>query len=105
MKNLALAFLDETGGSLDEYDALCGELADALIHWYGEGRVDILYISPRFDEDVIETEHEPFGWAYHMVAVIDGLVHDAWYPDLILLPDEYVQSAFPGQQLKYSVRK
>lgn len=37
-----------------------------------------------------------------MVPVVDGLVHDAWFPSFILPPDEYVKTAFPDQSLKFS---
>lgn len=104
MKNLALEYLEEAEESLEDYDGMCGELVDAMIHWYGEDRhVGILYISPPSEYEMIRTEHDPIGWCYHMVAIIDDLVHDPWYPTLVLPPDEYVKSAFPNQRLDYEV--
>ncbi len=31
-------------------------------------------------------------WRYHSVPVIDGLVHDAWHPELMLPVDEYLRA-------------
>ena len=39
-----------------------------------------------------------------MVVVIDGLVHDAWFPDLIIPPEEYIDEAFPGVAVRSSIR-
>ncbi len=82
MNNVALqiALEDE---DLDAWDGLCGELADAVLHQYPEAK--ILYV---------QLEDCPMNWGWHMVPVIDGLVHDAWHPDQILPPAEYVQAVF-----------
>lgn len=103
MKNLALEFLEESGESLLDYEGLCGELVDAIIHWFGQKRVHILYIKPKGELDSIDNGIDRWGWSYHMVAVIDGIVHDPWFPSLILPPQEYVLSAFPGQDLHYEI--
>jgi hypothetical protein len=34
------------------------------------------------------------GWTYHVVPVIDGIVHCAWYPDVMLPPEDYVAQLF-----------
>lgn len=94
--NLAIELLEEIGETIEDFDGLCGELVDLLIHEYGEEAVDILYI----DGDI---KCENWTWSYHMVAVIDGIVHDAWFPKLMLPPDEYVIAAFPGQKLTTKV--
>ena len=101
MRNLAIEFLEKNGKFLDvSYDGLCGELVDDIMHWLGEDKVRILYIEPRIKYGtLILGDHR---WCYHVVPVIDGLVHDAWQPDLVLDVDEYVLRAFPGQIFKYS---
>jgi len=90
--NLAIRYLKDHGESLGEYDGLCGELVDGIIQWLGEHRVRIMYL---------KGGEEGLGsngcWSYHMVPVIDGMVHDAWFPNLIIPPKEYVRIAFPGQ--------
>lgn len=103
MNNLALEFLKECNESLSDYESMCGELVDQLIHFYGENRVQILYIRPQSSEDAIETHAEPLGWQFHMVAMIDGVVHDPWYPELVLPPEEYVRAAFAGQHLRWEI--
>lgn len=97
IKNLAIQTLEAAGETVDDYDGLCGELVDALIHKHGSDAVSIMYIKPPSMDICIQNGHRL--WSYHMVAVIDGAVHDAWFPDLILPPQEYLTAAFPGQDL------
>lgn len=90
--NIAVQILEELGEGLGDYDGMCGELADAVLHRYPDAK--ILYVKPEnMSEDLICGE-EP--WSYHMVAVVDGIVHDAWFPELMLPPKQYVKQAFPG---------
>ena len=103
MSNLAIEFLEEVGESLSDYEGMCGELVDALIHRLGEERVKILYIKPQNELDAIENGIDSWGWKYHMVAVIDGMVHDAWFPNFVLPPKGYMRCAFPNQRLHYEV--
>lgn len=89
--NIALQVLEELGEDLDEYHGVCGELADAIMHQYPDAQ--ILYIKPRDDlEGLVIGDNI---CKYHMVAVIDGIVHDAWFPELLLPPEQYVKQAFP----------
>lgn len=99
MHNLALEFLRENDEGIEDYDGLCGELVDAMMHWIGEDKVRILYIKPRLESGVLLLGNHC--WGYHMVPVIDDLVHDAWQPELVVDVDEYVLRAFPGQIFKY----
>jgi len=78
---------------------MCGELVDGIIHWLGEDRVDILYIKPVDEYDALENDFDQAGWSYHMVAIVDGIVHDPWFPTLCLPPIEYVRCAFPNQRV------
>ena len=43
-QNLALQLLEDQGESTDEYDGMCGELVDGIIHWLGEDRVSIMHV-------------------------------------------------------------
>lgn len=95
--NLAVRYLKDHGETLEEYDGFCGELVDAIIHWMGEQRVRIMYL--KGDCDGIGPD---CCWSYHMVPVIDGRVHDAWFPALVVPPDEYLLAAFPGQDPEVS---
>jgi len=98
-ENLALQYLEEHDECLDDYDGLCGELVDSMMHWLGEDRVEILYIKPRTELKPLELGD--FRWVYHMVPVIDGLVHDAWAPHNIFEPDIYILTTFPEQILTW----
>jgi hypothetical protein len=66
-----------------EWDGLCLELVNHLLNEHPEG--DILYV-----------ENLPFDhvWKYHAALVLDGLVYDAWHPDVRLPPTEYVAAVF-----------
>lgn len=98
--NMAVAFLEKEGETIHDYDGMCGELVDGMMHWLGEDQVSILYIKPRDESGIIDHGSASLDpWSYHMVAVVDGHVHDAWFPDLVLPPDEYVGEAFPNQLL------
>lgn len=60
--NRATEYLNRHGQSLEDWEGFCGELADAVI-----GPNDhILYVEPACH------------WKWHMVPLINGLVHDAW---------------------------
>ena len=95
VRNLALAYLEYKDESLDDYEGICGDLVDGMMRWIGEDRIRILYIKG-------DLECQGLEWSYHMVAVIDGLVHDAWFPSLPLPPEEYIKSAFPKIELEFS---
>lgn len=95
--NLTIQFLRRSGGDIDEYDGFCGELVDGMIHWLGEDRVKILYIEGADGAEIIAGTWRH--WRYHMAPVIDGIVHDAWFPDMLLPPDEYVLKAFKDQHV------
>lgn len=97
--NLAVAFLKERNESICDYEGFCGELVDGIIHFLGEDRVDIMYLAET-SEAGIQGPAEP--WKYHMVPVIDGEVHDAWFPEIVALPTEYLRLAFPKQEIQVS---
>ena len=62
VENLAAKYLREHGETVEDWDGVCGELADRII-------------GP--DDDIIYVEGE-IGWRFHMVPLIGGLIHDAW---------------------------
>ena len=76
-KNVAAKYVS----TLEDWEGLCGELVDELLHAHPEG--DILWV-----------DNPIFGWRYHMALILDGRVHDPWYVDLVLPPDQYVEAAF-----------
>ena len=98
-RNLTVELLAEMGETIDEYDGLCGELADILISKLGEDVVSILYIDGK-ECDLRCGDHS---WSYHMVPIVHGVVHDAWFPDLMLPPRQYLKAAFPKQRMRFSV--
>lgn len=79
--NLALKIANRTGG-LGEWEFCCGELADQVLHARPDGQ--ILWV---------DLPGHP-KWRYHMVAVVDGVVHDAWRPNVMEPPAQYVRRVF-----------
>lgn len=61
--NLATAYLQSVGETVDDWDGVCGELASTIATKDGDS---IVYI----EGDI--------GWKYHMVMMREGVVHDAW---------------------------
>lgn len=71
--NLALDYLNRTNQRAEDYDGFCGELADKII-------------SPK--DSIVYVEGDlPQGWRYHMVALIEGKIHDAWCLDVLPIKD------------------
>ena len=68
---------------LDEWDGLCLEWVNEQLHTHEDGA--ILYV------DLEALDHH---WRYHAALVLDGLVYDAWNPDVRLAPSEYVAHVF-----------
>ena len=78
--NLSLAIVAE--GGLAAWSGSCMEVADRVLHARPDGA--ILYV---------ENLPEWMGWRHHIAAVVDGLVHCPWYPEL-RTPAEYVAGVF-----------
>lgn len=84
--NIAADVADDLG--LDHWEYQCLELMDAVFHQVADdSRCDVLWV---------ELDWTWLGWSYHCVPVVDGIVHDAWHPDAMLPPEEYVEVVFPG---------
>lgn len=60
--NLASQYLETHGQTIEDWDGVCGELANEI----SQDGDDILYVEGEIP------------WRYHMVLLRDGLVHDAW---------------------------
>jgi hypothetical protein len=69
---------------LDEWDGICLELVNDLLHSHPEGA--ILYV------DNLPDDHY---WRYHAVLLLDGVVYDAWHPEVAGKgPIEYAREVF-----------
>ena len=77
MTNLSVEMAESDGG-LGRWDGLCLELADAVVREHPGAWI----LSVDLDA------HPDWGW--HAVPVVDGVVHDAWFPEAMLHPDRYV---------------
>lgn len=73
---------------LSKYEGWCMELVNDLLTEYPAG--EILWVQPPAGERWLAGTL----WKYHAAAVFDGLVYDAWNPDVRLPPREYVKAVF-----------
>lgn len=85
--NLARAYLEKAGETIEDWDGICGELADKVM---GAG------------DDVLYVEGE-IGWRYHMVPLIDGFVHDAWCPGDAIPPKAWLAKMFGDSSVEVSL--
>lgn len=76
--NRAKSFLTARGETVEDWDGICGELANAII-------------GP--DDDLIYVEGN-IAWRYHIVAFIGGLIHYAWCEGPALPPHEWLAKMF-----------
>lgn len=81
---MTIADIPMPAEKLAEWDGLCMELVDELLHSHPTG--DILYVD--LEGDALHC------WKYHEAIVVDGIVHDPWFPDVRLPPSEYVERVF-----------
>jgi len=89
--NYAIDYLRHAGITLEEVDGQCGEVCDEVLRKHP--RASILYITPSDPDDsflMYTPDGTCYDWCYHMVPVVDGVVHDAWFPDRLLPPEEYI---------------
>lgn len=75
-----------TADVLAEWDGLCLELVNSLLHAHPTG--EVLWVEPRHGSRMWRR------WKYHAALVLDGLVWDAWHPEVRLPPAEYVAAVF-----------
>lgn len=97
--NLALDELRLLNETLDEYEGLCGELCDRVL---ARHHGSILYVAP-IGQTLSMTSAGGYEWTYHMVPVVDDLVHDAWHPDNVVSVDQYVRAVFPDARVEFEV--
>lgn len=71
---------------LAPWEGWCLELVDSLLHQHPTG--DILYVEPNPRTRLGRR------WKYHAAMVLDGVVYDAWHPEVRLPPAEYVAKVF-----------
>lgn len=92
-KHLSIADFPLTYWQLVEWEGYCLELVNDLLHSHPEGQ--ILYV------DNLPKDHD---WLYHAVLVLDGIVYDAWHPEVRLPPAEYVREVF-GDGVRWEIMK
>jgi hypothetical protein len=78
MENIATAFLDSKNAKLAEYEGFCGELVNDILNTLPDQAASILYLEGTDGETLLSVTG--CEWKYHMVLVVDGMVHDAWHP-------------------------
>jgi hypothetical protein len=67
VRNLAVQILEEEGADIQAYDGQCAEVTDMVLNRYTGEMVWV--DGPAVDQ---------YGWWYHAVPFVDGLIHDAW---------------------------
>jgi hypothetical protein len=77
-ENVAAKYLREHGETVDDWEGICGELANEIS-------------TP--EDDIIYVEGD-IPWRYHMVLFRDGLIHDAWCDGDALPPREWLVEMF-----------
>ena len=77
---------------LSTWDGFCLELVDDLLGQHPSG--DILYV---------ELSRSHPRWSWHAAMVLDGLVYDAWHPDVRLPPSEYVEHVFGSAATSWEI--
>lgn len=76
--NLATQYLRDHNETLADYNGVCGEIANAIM---------------RNEDHALWVEGD-IPWKYHMVALVDGLVHDAWCEGDALSPRDWLIKMF-----------
>lgn len=109
MENLSQKFLNSIDGSIEHYDGICDELTFSVLEKFGNESDCYIEIKPQDPAERLEYIPDPTAralgaeevidrWVWHVAPVINGLVHDAWFPDLVLTPYAYLIRAFPNQK-------
>lgn len=94
--NIALAVAMGCGG-LERFESRCMELVDEVLHRHPDA--DILWVDLEMPDDPLSF----FDWMYHAVPVINGLVHDAWHPEAMLPPPEYVDEVWSDRNPEWGL--
>jgi hypothetical protein len=101
-QNIAVQYLDESGETIADYHGDCHDLASNILDWCADESVEIMYMEPVGWNGNLPYRY--WTWDWHMVIVLDGVVHDAWFPDLMLPPSEYLEEAFPGVEVTFNIQ-
>jgi hypothetical protein len=83
MRPITIADFPLSPRELAKWHGWCLELVDALLESHPTGA--ILYV------DGLPFDHR---WKFHAALVLDGVVFDAWHPDVRLPPEAYVRRVF-----------
>lgn len=102
-RNIAVTFLESTGKTIADYDGNCDWLVADVMGWTEDEVVEAMYMEPAAWGKTLPWQ-EGWTWEWHMVAIVDGVVHDAWFPDLMLPPSEYIDEAFPGLEVTFNLQ-
>lgn len=87
-KNRAKEFLRQRGETVADWDGICGELANAVMT----------------EKDNVLWVEGDIQWRFHMVPLIDGLVHDAWCEREEALPvSEWLRVMFAAAEIELSL--
>jgi len=68
--NLAVYVLESSGKTIEDYDGWCGDVAQFVLNRYEGSMVHVE--GPALDQ---------YAWWYHMVPLVDGKIHDAWFAE------------------------
>ncbi len=108
MYNLTLEYLKFSGESLSDYDGWCLDLSDSVSQWLEAMGIEHerLFLQAKKSQkyglcdSIYPCSHlcPDIGWSYHAVTEVSGLVHDAWYSEV--LPRQiYLNRMFPLQNV------
>lgn len=92
-RNKACILLDRRGESIRHWRGLCFRLAEMVADRH---RGTLLVVEPTVGLGLPVPQAAGGGWwSHHVAPVVAGLVHDAWFPALVLPPADYCAQAFP----------
>lgn len=99
--NAAHEYLATTRLTPDHFDNFCHKLSFQTMMRLAAHGVDahILWMRHVVDDERITPSTISRRWRYHAAVEIDGMIHDAWFPE-VLPRGEYLQRMFPGQLVK-----
>lgn len=93
--NVSTKYLEDIGDTVKDWDGSCLELADRLLHLYEDA--NLVYLDNLEGYDILS--NGGYYWSYHAVIELDGKIHDAWHPEIVLPLEGYIKEVFPDQEL------
>ena len=106
--NLVLACLDDLGEPLDTFADECDRLTEIVLDWAVDcldtNLLRLSLIPEERGNRLYPARGPRDGWDFHEVIYDprDGLVHDAWHPTPLPIPD-YLATAFPEQEVRFEL--